>query len=315
MLTHEELYTSPDHYLHSFEGDDAVFVPMDRAAYHRSIFLDARISAAATGSMGIPVASLAKAVPIPQSTGWVFHIAHCGSTLLARALDRPNSSLVLREPAALRQVGVAPDAARLAVVLTMLGKRYLTDAPTIVKANVPVNFILPNVITTDPQASAIFLYCGLRDYLLAVLRSDGHRNWVQQVTAQFALQIGDMSGLSDAKRAAALWRAQIGAFNGAMARMPNARSLNCETFFDEPREALSAASSYFGLAMTQVDVDATVTGPLFSTSAKNPTLAFDNAQRMARRAYLEELMAPELDEAQIWLDQAGGNIKLDRPLV
>jgi len=45
-LTIDDLFASPDHYLHSFEGDAAVFVPMDRAAYHRSIFLDGRISPA-----------------------------------------------------------------------------------------------------------------------------------------------------------------------------------------------------------------------------------------------------------------------------
>ena len=42
-LTLDDLYASPDHYLHSFEGDSAVFVPMDREAYRRSIFLDGRI--------------------------------------------------------------------------------------------------------------------------------------------------------------------------------------------------------------------------------------------------------------------------------
>ena len=42
-LTLADLFASPDHYLHSIDGDAAVFVPMDRAAYGRSIFLDGRI--------------------------------------------------------------------------------------------------------------------------------------------------------------------------------------------------------------------------------------------------------------------------------
>ena len=310
-LTLEQLFASPDHYLHSFDGGEAVFVPMDRAAYHRSIFLDRRISAAAGGSMKVPVASL---TGIAKPTSWIFHIAHCRSTLLARALDRPEANLVLREPAALRQVGVTPDAAKQAIVLAMLGKRYLPDAPNIVKANVPVNFILPDIIAADTDERAIFLHCGLRDYLLAVLRSDGHRNWVRQVTDQFARHLGGVNGLSDAERAAALWLAQLRAFQSAMVQMPNARSLDSDGFFGEPRPALAAAAAHLGVSMTDNDIARTVAGPLFATSAKNPSLAFDNAARLARRATLEVAIAPELDQAEKWIDHAGGGLKLDRPL-
>jgi hypothetical protein len=184
-----------------------------------------------------------------------------------------------------------------------------------VKANVPVNFILPDIVAADADAHAIFLHCGLRDYLFAVLRSDGHRNWVRQVTDQFAARLGDMAGLSDAERAAALWLGQLRTFADAMPQMPNARSLDSEIFFGSPRPVLAGAAAHLGVSMTDQVVDQTVTGPLFSTSAKNPSLAFDNAQRLTRRASLEEALAPELDQAQIWIDQAGGGITLGRPLV
>jgi hypothetical protein len=313
-LTLAELQTSPDHYLHSFHGDDAVFVPMDRAAYHRSIFLDGRISAAAGGSMKVPVTSLTS-VSRPQPLNWIFHIAHCGSTLLARALDRPEGNLVLREPAALRQMGVSLDNVRLSVVLAMLGKRYLVNAPTIVKANVPVNFILPDIIATDTTARAIFLHCGLRDYLLAVLRSDGHRNWVRQVTNQFAPRIGNLTSLSDAECAAALWLGQMRAFAGVMQQMSDARSLDSEVFFSAPGPVLAAAAAHLGAPMSESHIAQTVSGPLFSTNAKNPSMAFDNRQRLARRNAIEKGLSPEIDQAEKWINQAGGGIMLDRPLV
>src|SRR5688572_23380970 len=211
-LTLDDLFASPDHYLHSFEGEAAVFMPMDREAYHRSIFLDGRISPAANQMMKLPVAALADPRRRPAPTGWIFHVAHCGSTLLARALDRPSASLVLREPLALRQLGLAPDPQRLALTLAMLSKRYREDAPTIVKANVPVNFLLPDLAAADPDARAIFLYATLRDYLLAILRSDNHREWLRLVTTQLAPHLGDLPDLSDARRCAALWLAQMRAF-------------------------------------------------------------------------------------------------------
>src|SRR6195952_4039866 len=296
-LTIDDLLASPDHYLHSFEGDAALFVPMDRASYHRSIFLDRRISVARDGSMQLPFSGLAGKAGRPAPTGWIFHVAHCGSTLLARALDQPSTNLVLREPLALRQLALAPDAERLAVTLKMLSKRYRSDAQTVVKANVPVNFLLPDLVAADPDARAIFLHLGLRDYLLAILRNDQHRAWVRNVTGQLKAYLGDLSGLPDADCAAALWLAQMRAFAAAIAALPNARSLDAEDFFGAPREFVALAAGHLEVPMTGAEVETLVDGPLFSTYSKNPELPFDNAARMARRAEQEQAIAPEIEQA------------------
>ncbi|HUQ13381.1 MAG TPA: hypothetical protein VM055_03810, partial [Novosphingobium sp.] len=192
------LFASPDRYLHSFDGDDALFVAMDRAAYARSIFLDGRISPAREGTERVAVEALLASVPDPAPMAWIFHVAHCGSTLLARAIEALGPNLVLREPLALRQLALAPDPARLALTLAMLSRRYDRAAPTLVKANVPVNFMLAEIAAFDPSAPAILLHCGLRDYLLAILRSDHHRGWVRGVTTQLAAHLGDVESLSDA---------------------------------------------------------------------------------------------------------------------
>ncbi|MES2059289.1 MAG: hypothetical protein V4564_25330 [Pseudomonadota bacterium] len=300
-LTLDDLFASPDHYLHSFDGDEALFMPMDRAAYHRSIFLDDRISPAANQSMKLPVMSLTRTPRTPTSTAWIFHVAHCGSTLLARALDDPAASLVLREPRALRQTAFNPGAERLALVTAMVGKRYRADAPTLVKANVPVNFLLPQLAETDPEARAIMLYLPLRGYLLAILRNDNHRTWLRNVTSQLAPYLGDLSQLSDAELAAALWLAQVDGFTKALGRMPHARTLDAETFFAEPSVVLKAATRHFGIPISDAIVDTTVAGPLFATYSKNPSLPFDNAARIARRAEVEQAIAAELDVAEAWV--------------
>ena len=280
-----------------------MFMPMDRAAYHRSIFLDRRISPVADQSMSLPVAMLSAAPRSPLPTAWIFHMAHCGSTLLARALDDPDASLVLREPLALRQTAIYPDTLRLALVAAMLGKRYRADAPTLVKANVPVNFLLPQIAAADPGACAILLYLPLREYLLAILRSDNHRSWLRNVTAQLAPHLGDLSGLTDAERAAALWRAQIDAFEKTLSLMPNARALNAEDFFAEAADITKASARHLGIPISDTRLDEIVTGPLFSTYSKNPEIAFDNAARIARRAEVESAIAHEFDQAEGWLTQ------------
>lgn len=304
-LSLDDLSASPDHYLHSFDGDEAIFVPMDRAAYHRSIFLDGRISVAPGQATKVAVAALAQGARAPQPTSWIFHMAHVGSTLLARALDDPGASLVLREPVALRQLALQPDDARLAIVAAMLGKRYRADAPTLVKANVPVNFLLPKLAALEPDARAIMLYLPLRDYLLATLRGDSHRDWLRKVTGFLAPHVGDLSPLSDAERGAALWLAQVNALADALRAMPNARALNAEMFFAEPQLVLNAAAKHLGIPIPPAAIAETVAGPLFSTNAKNPAVAFDNEQRVARRGDLERRIAAALDAAEAWIGGRG----------
>ncbi|PZU07511.1 hypothetical protein [Sphingomonas sp.] len=304
-LTIDDLFVSPDHYLHSFDGDAARFVPMDRGAYHRSIFLDGRIVPAAEGEMRVPIAALPAAPPAPRRIGWIFHIAHCGSTLLARALDRPDANLVLREPLTLRQAAVSRQQRLFALATSTISKRYDPDLPTIVKANVPVNFLLPDLAALDPEAPAILLYLGLDDYLAAILRSDNHRTWLRNVTGQLTFHFGDTAALADAERAALLWLAQLRAFDAALRIMPNARALDAELFFATPAPVLEASARHLGVAMTAADAQAITQGPLFSTYSKNPDVAFDNSARLARKADIERALGDDLDQARRWIRANG----------
>ena len=310
-LTVEDLFATPDHYLHSFDGDAAIFIPMDRAAYHRSIFLDRRISPSAAQTMALPVQTLVPPPSRAAPTAWIFHMAHCGSTLFARALDDPTASLVLREPFALRQIGLSPDTDRLNLALAMLGKRYRVDAPTLVKANVPVNFLLPQLAEADPSARAIFLYLPLRPYLLAILRSDAHRAWLGNVTGQLKPYLGDLSSAPIAERAATLWLTQIDAFARALAAMPNAAALNAEMLFAAPLHVLRAAVRHFGIPISDEALEATVAGPLFSTHSKNPSVAFDNAARMVLAAATEREFEAQIAAAEAWVARRGPMPSLD----
>ena len=325
------LPTSPDDYFFAFEADDCVFIGMDRAAYRQSIFLDRRISTVAEVPTRQPIAALLPP-PAAAGIGWIFHIAHCGSTLLARALDRPGGSLVLREPMALRQLGVIAGNGgdiqpRLDLATALLARRYDAALPTIIKANVPVNLLLPALAGDNP---AIFLHFPLVPYLLAILRSPTHRQWLRFVTDELRPGLTALAGPlpdedagplpdDDATLAAALWLAQMRAFTAAMARMPNSHSLDAETLFTAPGPVLHAATALFGQAATSAEIDAITGGPLFSTYAKNPGLAFDNAARTAREVELAASLAPELAAARQWLmprlAAAPLPARLPRPLV
>jgi hypothetical protein len=179
------------------------------------------------------------------------------------------------------------------------------DAPTIVKANVPVNFLLPELLSLDPTAPAIFLYLELRDYLLAILRSADHRAWLHRVTGQLATHLGDLTGLGDGERAAALWLAQIRAYARALGSLGNGRSLNAERFFSDPARTLVAAAQHFAVPIDAAAAEAITQGPLFATYSKNPSLAFDNSARVERRKALATTLETEIAAGEAWIARDG----------
>jgi hypothetical protein len=203
--------------------------------------------------------------------------------------------LVLREPFALRQLALDGDPALLGPTLALLARRYPGEGPVLIKANVPVNFLLPQIVVAQPAARAVFLYSDLADYLLAILRSDQHRAWLRNVTGMLAGAIAEPLPESDAERAALLWITQLRHF----AVWPKARILEAEAFFAQPAQTLVAATTLFG--QSPDGVEALVAGPLFNTYSKNPAQAFDNAARLERRAVVAGQIAVEIEQAERWI--------------
>jgi hypothetical protein len=309
-----ELLRRPDLYLYAFEGDDALFLEMDRAAYARSIFFDRRISPSGDDLLTVPISQLlAATLPPPGPIGWIFHMAHGGSTLLARALDISGRSLVVREPATLRAIGAdaasnmgRPDSDRLRLAVQLLSRRFQDDERVLVKANVPVNAMLPDVLALFDEPKAVLLHSGLEDYLIAILRSENHRNWVAFIFGELGLarHFGSRSGqdIAIVEQAAALWLYQIRRFAEALATHPGLRSLDSNLFFDSPRDCLLAASAYFGFPLSESNVDGLVGGELFATYSKNPAARFDNIDRLNRVMEVRNAIRPELLIARRWID-------------
>ena len=330
-ITLETLASDPAIYLYEFDGGDAVIQQMDRNLFHKSIFLDARIRHGDLPRGRVPLKGLLEKYAGPplaeRPIGWIFHVAQCGSTLLARALDHVGRSLVLREPAALRRLGVmkgadgAGDAAfdrALDVTLSMLGKRWDAGTPVVAKANVPVNFILDDVMRRAPDAPAIALHYPLSTYIAAILRTPGHVEWTERVFGELRLG-ARYAAPSAAHKAAALWFAQMKAFESAIDAYGNVHSLDAAWFLDHPVETIEAAARLFGVALREGEAAEIAGGELFASYSKNPALDYDPEVRVARDAEAKERLRGEIAEARAWVEKAkeesGLADQLGRPLV
>lgn len=340
-ITLQDLVDDPALFLWEFDRDAAIFQTMTREAFHRSIFLDGRIRRDERPNFRVPLESLLPAwrdVGRPlRRIGWIFHVAQCGSTLLARALDHIGRSLVLREPAALRRLGVMAGgdgangsviaderfASRLRMTLAMLGKRWDADAPVIVKANVPVNFIASAVMAHDSQAPAVALYFPLENYVAAILRTEGHVRWTEGIFDEMRLSgspfVEGHGADSAAQKAAALWFAQMKAYEGILTNFPNVRNLAAGGFFAAPAETVAAAAELFGVPLAPGEAAEIAAGEMFHSYSKNPALDYDPEVREAREAEALRRLAGPIAEAVEWArkarDRHGLSETLAKPLV
>ncbi|WP_066760108.1 hypothetical protein [Sphingomonas sp. CCH20-B6] len=303
------MLASPDHYPQAIDADEMVFAPMTRDTYRRSIFLDQRIVTASPRQARVKLDAVIDHSPPAEGVCWIFHIAHCGSTLLARALDVDHGPLVLREPFALRQVAAASAQSAAAMaqfaplrrsVLGLVSRRHPHDHATIIKANVPVNFVIDDLMRV-PDSRAILLYFPLDAYLAAVLRSEGHRQWVGRITAELAAPIAALAGPLDrldiVGRAAMLWLAQLRVFADVLVRHPATLSLDAQHFFAAPAPCLTMIAEHFGIDPGKGFPETVVNGPLFSTYSKKEGVAFDNAMRIDREAQVRSAIATEIARA------------------
>jgi hypothetical protein len=330
------IFEDPRLMLFALQGGVAQFAPMTRESYARSIFFDRRLQPAEQQFIQVPLESLLGRLEevgfSPPRLRFVHHFAHSGSTLLARALDHPGN-LVIREPAHLRQLGVTAGAgvkaplppsqqALLTLSLTMLGKRFSPSSTVIVKGNVPISLLGETIAEMDPGQPAILLYLPLEDYCAAVLRTPGHQGWVERVTANVTLHrdplIGDMTGLTVAQRAAALWYSMIKRFERLLARYAEMRSLDANQLFNRPAETITAASDLLGAGLDAQQAEAVAKGPLISTYSKDPNLPFDNGVRRERSDEAKKRLADELRSARAWVDKRAADhgipAALDGPL-
>lgn len=337
-LTLENLFTKPDIYFFRMDGEAAQFAHMTAGHFQDSIFLDMRIKPASDGLAQVNLRNLLavdQRKPVArQPINYIFHVAHCGSTLLSRAFDRTDAALVYREPHTLRQIGVevaqtpiypgmAPlTKSKLSLALTMAQKRYLPTQPVIVKANVPVNLMLPEVMSGIPGSKGLLLYLPLEAYLLSILKSEANRSWIQGLCREIGwrfckvlnLDPALIADLSIPQATGFVWLAQMRLFADALKAMPGLKTLNAETFFQAPAPVLEALAKHFTVGLDRAYFDELTAGDLFNRHAKDPGRVFDDEARRTELEARKRALSGDIEEALAWTRPKARAVKLPKKL-
>ena len=281
-------------------------------------FLDERALPAGAEGYWLPLQDwLAATVDGPRARiDWIFHIGHCGSTLLARLLQAWPALQVLREPLPLRDLAAAwPEGSRqVAPVLRRCLQAWARPLPpaarSLVKATSSCNLLAGELLAERPGARAIWLDLALAPWLATVLKSQASVADVLVAAPQRArlLAGGDpalqaeLAGLEAHRRCAMSWLAERLRRDALLAGAARQRWLHVdfERLLQSPRDTLATIAGH--LELDPAGVDAALASPWWGRYAKAGQHAYGRDDRAADLRLARERFGPLLDDAQAWLD-------------
>lgn len=300
-----ELKQGPDCLLQDLDlvNRRGLVVKIREADYRSASFLDHRVLKPDTVGAWFPLPQLmelAKGIHPPLPPHGIFHVSHCGSTLVSRLLAELPDCLPLREPLPLLNLAQARrelprPASRLdapgwdtlfALVLTLASRNYRAGERVLIKATSACANLLQPFLEQGPASRALLLYTDLETWLATMLREETVREngryyapaWFADFLALTGRDDLRLAALSDAQQFALNWLTGMLHFQRAREETPErVQGCDFEGFLAEPAAGLRRAGEFFGLDATRANELAAST--VMRSYAKNPTKRFDAAQR------------------------------------
>jgi hypothetical protein len=278
-------------------------VKLDEAAYRQASFLDHRAFSKDTHGAWLSferiLQEVAKLPPQPSAHA-IFHVSHCGSTLVSRLLAELPACLPLREPlvpivlAAERRELERP-VARLDGAtwdklfdagLRLLSRTYRPGERVSLKLTSACGNLVSPILQRSTDSKALLLHTDLETWLAVMLRDEDVRfngrfyaqDWLKDLHALTGRRDIRLAGLSDPQQFAINWLTAMLHFERALQQYPGrARRLDFEPFLADTAAELKDVGDFFGLDTARADDIAA--GPLLKSYAKNPAKHFDRAVR------------------------------------
>jgi hypothetical protein len=327
----ETLASSPELFLRDIDPgrNAAILTPMSEDSYRRSSFLDNRIVREGDKDIVLPAGALIRILKDsdepPGTINYIFHVGHCGSTLIARLLGELGDFHALREPAvlmglsrsyrALERPGFDMTMARWQVLrdlaLALLARKWHARQTALVKPTSHAGNLIPQLMSHTGSEKALFLYLDLETYLVTMLRSHT-RNENQLYAREFRIrefaslapsrsaQFGDYP---DAFIAALTWLLHTREFSIAIEDpdiVTRSLSMSFDEFLSDPPHQLGRICEFLGSAVDHNTLQRLCTGSTARSHAKSPELDFSAEKRVAELGVAREKSSDEIRAGLAW---------------
>lgn len=308
-------------YAWDFKKNSAYFVHVDREDLYKSSFLDQRIHAKDNTLVTKDIQTvLGNSIETHSKTPvFIFHTAFCCSTLLARSLDFPGKTLVLREPLTLLQLADLKRGftrtpheynSTLARTMQLLTNSPLHEGKVIIKPTNLANNLIPDLIALYPNTRILLLHDNLEPFLTSVLKRPnesitGIQLFLKRFLADNPVTPQALDSQIKGKlhfEAALAWALQKNALNKIIAKQSGRiRTIHTSDFLMHPETVLPAITQWLKLDLDEIDFSSITSSPLWSVNAKHPDKRYSANQRAREQIDLQNRFSQAINEALSWL--------------
>jgi len=292
-------------------GDAILFAMLSEHDYRAASFLDRRLLTAERRTGTVPRDLLRPGLAaLPRGCDFIFHVSHCGSTLLSRLLAGDPAVLPLREPAILRQAALRGADDRMADdALPLLARTFRPGQRAMIKATSVVNRIAAPLLHHADDALGLLVTVPAETFLAAVL--DGSPGDILAHAGERFTRLqecgvpmtGGPESLGVGEAAAAGWLCENLTLADLARRFPDRTTwLDFDRFLAAPAAGLAAALAAFGLT---ADPAAILAGGVMTRYAKRPEVAYDAAFRHRLLADARARLGDAIEAGLSWLDRIG----------
>jgi hypothetical protein len=326
-----ELATSPEWHLYDCDAGRLEFqlIRLEEDDYRRATFLDVRLGSLLDGVTSERVNRISRVFPKKvggeNPAAYIFHIGHCGSTLLSRALSETPAVLPLREPRTLKFLAnqlrelktprcllTEPQFRRLGVIiLSALERRFSEQQLPLVKATSICNNLIGPILQTHRQRRAILLYQPLETYLAGRFKKTVSSDLRAQAQERFdewlripAAPVIRLSELGSPELGALAWLTSMWRLRLVDEHINDQIVMvDFQDFLDQPDEQLERLAGFIGLAPGVAKALVDRYPEVASSYSKNPDFKFNSDMRQKELQLSRKRWAKQIARGMEWAQQ------------
>lgn len=315
-------------------NDNLLLVELSAAEVRAASFLDQRVLKQTTRGTWISwplIAEIFKAVAVDQPPAYIFHVGHCGSTLVSRLLQFVDGTTSLREPLPLRTLAQdLADAGDGRSFLTreawmerlqVLSKMWCRGAArTVIKATSICTDLMPEIHCDEPGARSVFVYNRAETHIATLLAGENAavdlRGFAQVRLQRLQQKTGldiHLHQMNLGQLAALSWLSETTSATQSLAKYPDQIALlEFEAFIGDPADSLTRLLQFFNISANAETVEKAAGSNVLQTYSKAPDHQYNAQTRAAILANSRSQFGKEIKESLVWLEGLAGRSELVR---
>lgn len=305
----------------------ALVVGLEETHYRQASFLDQRALGHSPQGQWFDLPAIGNATNASQGNAalhFIFHVGHCGSTLISRLLDELGA-FGLREPLPLRSLAeIQPDVGqawslldtdgfdRLAGMLGTLWSRRPSGAnASVVKATSHTSGLATHMLDQRSNSRAVSIGLPFERYMATVLAGQ-YAPYEFRSTAGFRLRRLAHTGFGNLPAASAMELPQYAALawltetytlrKAAHEAGSRWHHIDFDAFLEDPARHLAELSDHFGLGAEPERIEAAVNSPAMTRYSKAPEHDYSTGLRQQVIEQSVQQHGQAIREARNWAE-------------